>query len=178
MCFLSKAPDEIGNKEVVGKDGRIGRGGSGGACAEVGRRFGASLSDANEQFHDHDEDPNDVEAAGIQLPRKNETNIPSENRRQNFELPPTKYLKVDEYYQDLGITCAISAFGVEIFALCRNDDSKVDKGEIYFGIPLLRLLSDRSGGCGPLLVTFDAHIDSDPNDILLNEVISRCPWKR
>ena len=178
MCFLSKAPDEIGHKEVIGQNGRIGRGGSGGACAEVGRRFGASLSDANEQFHDHDEDPNDVEAAGIQLPRKNETNIPSENRRQNFELPPTKYLKVDEYYQDLGITCAISAFGVEIFALCRNDDSKVDKGEIYFGIPLLRLLSDRSGGCGPLLVTFDAHIDSDPNDILLNEVISRCPWKR
>ena len=179
MCFLSKAPYEIGNKTIFGKNGRIGRGGVGGACAELGRRFGTIVNDLDEVSYDqNDEGLHDVEAGGINLPQKNERKAPSENRNNDFELPPTKCINVDEYYQDLGITCAISAFGVEVFALFRNHDCKVENGEHYFGIPLLRLLSDRSGGCGPLLVALDTHIASDPSDILLNEVISRCPWKR
>jgi hypothetical protein len=101
-----------------------------------------------------------------------------QNGNRSIELPPTKFLNVDEYYQDLGITCAIGAFGVELFALLRTDDCVDENAEKYFGIPLLRLLSDRSGGSGPLLISLDAQIGPDSDDVLLNEVIARCPWKR
>jgi len=178
MCFLSKAPEEIGNEPVFGKNGRPGRGGFGGACAEVGRRFGSVTNDTDEVSDYPENDIDDVEAGGIKSGQVNGSSISMQNGSKSFELPPTKFMHVDEYYQDLGITCAISAFGVEVFALSRTDDCVDENAEKYFGMPLLRLLSDRSGGCGPLLITLDAQIGPDCDDLLSNEVIARCPWKR
>ena len=178
MCFLSKAPEEIGNEPIFGKNGRPGRGGFGGACAEVGRRFGSVTNDTDQVSDCPENDIDDVEAGGIKSGQVNGSSTSMQNGSRSFELPPTKFLNVDEYYQDLGITCAIGAFGVELFALLRTDDCVDENAEKYFGIPLLRLLSDRSGGSGPLLISLDAQIGPDSDDVLLNEVIARCPWKR
>jgi len=81
------------------------------------------------------------------------------------------------------MACAISAFGVELFALLHEDkdDDSSKTGESFIGMPFLRLLSDRSGGCGPLISKLPKHGEQNiniNNDVLMNEILARSPWHR
>ena len=180
MCFLSGAPDEIGEVVVDDRNGRIGTGGFGGSCAEVGKRFGATGKNEVPAGSKQNGDLEDIEAGGASPAVNGKGSHPDVLAGAADVLPQTKYVGVDVYYQDLGVACAISAFGVEIFALLTNDSDDA-KEEAYIGIPLLRLLADRSGGCGPLITTLPSygtnHVDT-ANDILMNEILARSPWGR
>jgi len=186
MCFLAGPPAEIGGgspppsstRIMMGENtnGRMGTGGFGGTCAEMGRRFGGGgdrrSMPRREDIVDDPEDPESRNrAVNSTLPIK------------DYTLPDTAYEKVDDYFQELGIECAHAALGVEIFALLQEegDDESVQE-EVYFGFPLLRLLSDRSGGCGPLLVPIMLEKGvwnrDNSQDIFVKELVARSPWHR
>ncbi len=188
MCFLSKAPDEIGDIIIGNRNGRIGNGGFGGSCAEIGKRFTSSVDRGflmQSDVHLHHSD--DIESGAASGPTSN-TNQSSVKEPCSVltddMLPQTKYLGVAEYYHQLGMASAVSAFGVEIFALVHEDDDEIgaSTGEPFIGIPFLRLLSDRSGGCGPLISKLSRHEKKSDGigseDTFMNEVLSRCPWRR
>ena len=167
MCFLASPPAEIGPSQPGRKkNGQIGMGGFGGTCAIVGKRFGGNSSIQTQQQNEYD-DPESVIVDAYTKDTKKDEHI----------LPCTAYTKVDDYFQDLGIQCATAAFGVEIFGLIDEVEEQV-KG-VYFGFSLLRLLSDRSGGCGPLLVPLQKELKYNKNnDILVKELVARSPWNR
>uniref|UniRef100_A0A7S3V825 Uncharacterized protein n=1 Tax=Chaetoceros debilis TaxID=122233 RepID=A0A7S3V825_9STRA len=201
MCFLSGPPDEIGVPTIrkslkaesqAEQNGRIGAGGYGGSCAELGKRFesmkyggsggGGSYLSGNDEPADGD---GDVEF-GKGLPRKDISGKGSAEKpsHQDGKIAKTKYLNVTALYEDIGKYSARGAFSTEIFALLpklENDESDTEHlPEQYVGIPFLRLLSDRSGGAGPLVLTYPLgpSTSDDEDDILANEVISRSPLNR
>jgi hypothetical protein len=190
MCFLSKAPDEIGDITLGDRNGRIGNGGFGGSCAEVGKRFReAGDNRTSTDGGDHAHNPDDIESGAVNKPAMDAkessrgTSAHEPTASSDDELPQTKYLGIDEYYHDLGMACAISAFGVELFALLHEDkdDDSSKTGESFIGMPFLRLLSDRSGGCGPLISKLPKHGEQNiniNNDVLMNEILARSPWHR
>lgn len=183
FIFLSQAPQEIGNFKVSGLNGRVGMGGFGGSCAEAGKRFSTYCYE-EPIAEEENVTVEDIESGQNSTNKNKQTGVLQNIKdRQRKNLPETKYLQVDEYYQDIGTASAMGAFGIEIFALLRVDECSLESCEPYFGIPLLRLLSDRSGGCGPLLSTYPQwptgnDEDNQQNDVILNEVIARSPWKR
>jgi hypothetical protein len=79
------------------------------------------------------------------------------------------------------MACAINAFGVEVFALVSEDfDDDSKPGESFLGMPYLRVLSDRSGGCGPLIskLPADSHLNDISDEVFLSEILARSPWQR
>lgn len=204
MCFLSKAPDEIGDVVIKGRNGTLGTGGFGGSCAELGKRF-ANNGDNNEvglvsnpKGLDETDPLLDIESGSLEKKSTNgkgnsgigDKATANGNATKSFTTPTTlseddlallqtKYLGVGDYYQDLGKACAMSAFGVEIFALTDSYNDSEKKGESFIGIPFLRLLSDRSGGCGPLISSLPQNGERDSEIYtLMNELIARSPWYR
>jgi hypothetical protein len=165
MCFLADAPHEIGPLELD-RRGNIGLGGFGGSCAVPGKRFQQNLDEINTS-QNQVANENDIEA-GVRGEISSNANT-----FNNDQLPPTLYKDVEEFYSFLGTSCGYNAFSVELFALSNHENTKGK--EKYFGIPLLRLLSDRSGGCGPLIVMYNTDLESD---LLTKELISRSPWSR
>ena len=101
-------------------------------------------------------------------------------------IPQTAYLDVDDYYQNLGIQCAQFALSIEVFGLV--DEKEEENTSTYFGFPYLRLLSDRSGGNGPIILSLshDEHDEKsnsrkhepENKDIFLKEVLSRSTLTR
>jgi len=194
MCFLAGPPNEIGSGP---SGGRIGTGGFGGSCAELGKRFSSnqdastSATGSYEDFHD------DIEAGNANVNSKTERNKrkpktgKKKGQKQNASMgderiPLTAFFNVDDYYQRLGIQCAQQALSVEIFGLV---DEGQEGGEgAYLGFPYLRLLSDRSGGSGPLLISLSnlkneqGHYESNQqgfdDSILVKEVIARSTLTR
>lgn len=173
MCFLTKAPVEIGNISLPGRNGKVGRGGFGGACAEVGKRYKTHPVTYSKDVHT---DLDDIEAGGA---NRASLDIEKTTSEINIDetLPEVRYERVDEYYQDIGINGTISAFSVEIFGFVKEDvfhDS--DYQETYFGFPLLKNMSERSGGCGPLMVNLAS--SDEGKTTFVNELKARCPWTR
>lgn len=186
FCFLSQAPHEVGNSKLSDTNGRAGLGGFGGGCAEIGKRFSVNVQEKM-VMEDQGQISQDIEMGGAETRAKSTLGVSRKSKRnETMGLPPeTRYLQVDEYYQDIGIASAMSAFAIEIFALLQfeEDGDLLEANEPYIGIPFLRLLSDRSGGCGPILSILpklsENQKDKDhPNDLMLHEVIARSPWKR
>lgn len=167
MVFLPQAPGEIVQSEgggdlIVENGGSIGQGGFGGACAQVGKRFQSSFKGC---------------------PEEEEHQINSEFLDYFF----VEKAHVAEYFVNIGDRAAGLAFGIEIFALDEQTDSNEEDITVSksFGIPLLAILSKRSGGCGPLMTSFSS-LDQDENGLgeggtfagLCKEVLARCPWGR
>lgn len=169
MCFLADTPIEIGPIEL-NRGGKIGLGGFGGSCAVQGKRFHQKVHDLNPS-QNQGVNEKDIEA-GVVREMSNGTSTSSNSSSwKDDQLPSTLYKDVDEFYSFLGTSCGYDAFSVELFGLTKEENTE-DK-EQYFGMPLLRLLSDRSGGCGPLIVMYN----TDLNDsLLMKELIARSPW--
>jgi hypothetical protein len=188
FCFLSQAPHEVGNSNLSVSNGRAGLGGFGGSCAEVGKRFNINAQEQNMVDDGGQECSKDIEMGAAVEPKSKSISEVSRKRTRNrthdgLGLPETRYLQVDEYYQDIGIASAMSAFAIEIFAFLRSDRDLSEADETYIGIPVLRLLGDRSGGCGPLLsvlpnLSENHDFEQNHDDLMLREVIARSPWKR
>jgi len=212
LCFLAGPPHEIGFLQPSQPQGRTGMGGFGGTCAEIGKRFGNTnhnVTMSHESNEKHLDNDDDIEAGGV-----HNNNTPKMNRngktgtanieegsgsssktnknhktRMNDEMnfqATTAFKNVDEYYQHLGIQCAYDAFSIEIFGLIdESSSSRDDISGLFIGIPYLRLLSDRSGGSGPLLITLsnrrkctNNNNDANEEKLLVREVISRCTLTR
>ena len=192
MCFLSGTPTEIPMHSSTNFTGTIGTGGFGGSCAEIGRRFavedaGIENEASESAFETQDSDFIDPEAG--QAERDVELNgDPDAHQRRDFGRSGLR--NADLYFNGLGVRCAEAALGVELFVL-GNFESESERP--YIGLPILRLLSDRSGACGPLLVGIGAYdeyaseVDSSncvesssggTVGALLREVPARCPWGR
>jgi hypothetical protein len=90
-------------------------------------------------------------------------------------LPPAASVvgggTVEAYYNELGIRCAEAAMGVEVFVVLDEQPQQ------YVGVPVLRLLSDRSGGGGPLLLDPSIELHSYWES-MQREILARCPWTR
>lgn len=187
MCFLAGPPNEIGSVVSHRPFGRIGTGGFGGSCAEIGRRFSANkdvdkknststISSNPEEFED------DIEAGNMNSKKSNGRSKRKSDKNKNpsdMEIPHMAFLNVDQYYQSLGIQCAHQALSVEVFGIVSEEEG------IYLGFPYLRLLSDRSGGSGPLLISLsnNEQVYRDYNncfedDVLTKEVIARSTLTR
>lgn len=173
ICFLAGPPKEIGTSRNYNV-GQIGSGGFGGSCAEVGKRYSqskfgpSSSNDVNEGTAD------DIELGGGSHHVKEEKSSSSTTVVEEC-LPQVAYSNVDDYYQDLGVDCSYYAHSVEIFGLV--NESSMDDGKqhsCYLGFNYLRLLNDRSGGNGPIVVS----LSQASNDILEREVLSRSTLKR
>lgn len=208
LCFLAGPPKEIGFiSDNFANCGQIGGGGFGGSCAEIGKRFHFDIDqcDKNEEEHTKDKDDNadddhddiDIERGqhNIHMPksytsRKNERG--SNDGGSTRKIPCTAMAHVDDYYQSLGIQCAQFATSVEIFGFI--DEDKYSSCTMpYLGMPYTRLLSDRSGGNGPLIFPMTSSLantlveedDCDTgfefescNDVLTKEVLSRSTLTR
>ena len=178
MVFLPQAPMEIG-EVVVENGGHVGTGGFGGACSRVGQRFSSATDEHNESNTYHNK---------AQLIEEEEEEIM--NEFINYFLREKS--DVADWYCEIGAKAASLAMGIEIFGIQSIENSFNSKS---FGFPLLRLLSDRSGGCGPLLICLqesdmdvskdfleDSHSylngDGGTMAALLKEVQARCPWER
>ena len=207
MCFLVEPPVEIGTLSIhanYGRKGRTGTGGFGGTCAEMGKRFdideehNPAPTPHEEQREDDVNDP-ELRRAGNTAHINNHHIL----QKQDYNLPSTAYEKVDAYFHKLGIDCADAALGVDIFAMLKEPEQllhklhfqelgincadaailKQSKGpvqEVYFGFPLMRLLSDRSGRCGPLLVPIveEGHDHDRTSDVFVKEIIAHSLWYR
>jgi len=192
MCFLSGAPTEIPTHSSTNFTGTIGTGGFGGCCAEIGRRFAVesagSENEASESaFETQDTDFIDPETGLAE--RDVELNgDPDTHQRRDFGRSGLR--NADLYFNGLGVRCAEAALGVELFVL-GNFESESERS--YIGLPILRLLSDRSGASGPLLVGVGAYAECSSEvdssncvessiggtvGALLREVSARCPWGR
>lgn len=179
MCFLAGPPHEIGS--FPNSSGRIGTGGFGGTCSEIGKRFDSSTwkdsDDTYGKIYDNKGDENDIEA-GNDAAFHGDGRSASESKSNVDDTPHTPYSNLDTYYQNLGIECAHAAISVEIFGLIDQDDNNRDRS--YLGLPYLRLLSDRSGGNGPLILPLEyrEHNMSDSSEILLKEFLGRAAIMR
>lgn len=186
FCFLSQAPYEVGNFNISDLNGRAGLGGFGGSCAEIGKRFSADIHENMEnRMSEKVQTGKDIEMGGVETQSKSMQGVSRKSKRHTTNgLPETRYLQVDEYYQDIGVASAMGAFAIEIFTFLQSDQDLSEDDELYIGIPILRLLSDRSGGCGPLLSILPKLSDNNiygshqNDDVILHEVIARSPWKR
>ncbi len=186
MCFLSRAPDEIGDIILSDRNGRVGNGGFGGSCAEIGKRFKRMDSNSSVADYIDVEDPDDIESGDTEklIDVKESSHKGSKHaskEESTYDLPQIKYLGLEEYYHELGMACAINAFGVEVFALVSEDfDDDSKPGESFLGMPYLRVLSDRSGGCGPLIskLPADNHLNDISDEVFLSEILARSPWQR
>lgn len=205
MCFLSGAPSEV-NSQIAGMDsaGTIGTGGFGGSCAEIGRRFATrNVTSSDEYQADQNEDYQtsenefDPEAGRTNLTNGIQLNLNSDLAKnlakddaQRQRKKHTTMCDTGFYFNGIGIRCAEAALGVEAFVLS-NPGSPNQETNPGFGISYIRLLSDRSGGCGPLLVdigNFNTFSSSEQGRWdnsaggtvggLLREVAARCPWGR
>ena len=163
MCFLAGPPKEIGTKF---SSGQIGSGGFGGSCAEIGKRYGP-LEGPTNNFQNIVYGGDDVEVGRSQFQKEKTSPFATDS------LPQTAYSNVHEYYQDLGIDCSYYAHSVEIFGLVNQTD---DENGIHLGFNYLRLLNDRSGGNGPIVVSLSG--DNAHDDILEKEVLSRSTLTR
>ncbi len=187
MLFLSDAPDEVGKVSMDDQyaGGRIGMGGHGGTCAEIGKRFETVAQNSRSHFSNDTQE--DIEYGGQSGDISGEdvakeTNT-SGNSIQAEQIPQTKYKYIAEYYQEIGKRSALASFAVEVFCLQYEDEEdnikKTNKG--FIGVPLLRLLSDRSGGSGPIIVAYstrEERTEENRVDILMREMDARSPWKR
>jgi len=171
MCFLADAPLEIGSTEL-NRSGCIGLGGFGGSCTVPGKRFHQKLHDMNVS-QNQGADEEDIEVGVTRKMFNGNRTASNDNPCKDDQVPSTLYKDVDEFYHFLGTSCGYNAFSVELFALAKEENTQ-DK-EKYFGIPYLRLLCDRSGGCGPLVVTYNTDLGGD---LLTRELIARSPWSR
>ena len=199
MCFLSGAPSEI-DSQIMDSAGTIGTGGFGGSCAEIGRRFATGSAVRDEYQADQNKDYEagndefDPEAGRLNLTNGIQLNLHSDLTKkstngdaQRRQRKKSKTMRdAGFYYNGVGIRCAEAALGVEVFALLSKQGASSG-----FGIAHLRLLSDRSGGSGPLLVdigNFNTFSLSEQggwdNSVggtvrgLLREVAARSPWGR
>ena len=231
MCFLSGPTAEFaaGTSSSGGGDrcygtGVIGAGGFGGTCAEVGLRYGYIGGEGGvgepqrERGRARSADAFDPES-GLVFDQAGEggTGVDgAEDDRKNrsggggaddgtFAVDPPARPDTAAYLQSVGIRCAESALGVEIFFLLNDAaggglvSSRGGGGRSpRLGLSFLRLLSDRSGGNGPLLVDLSAGGDDRREEepeigvrdggsedwvggtvpSLIREVKYRCPWGR
>jgi len=183
MVFLPQAPLEIG--DVVVENGTfVGTGGFGGSCARVGRRYAANIEREHSQYLDGSQNGNGVESdTKVEEIEKEEDQINAEFIDYFF----TEKKDIADWYVDLGSRAANLAMGIEIFAIQEEENFLKTKS---FGFPLLKLLSDKSGGCGPLLLclkgesnVYDRDVlesfgDNGTTATLFREVQARCPWER
>lgn len=110
----------------------------------------------------------------------------------------TMALDPDDLFVKIGRRCALAALGVDLFVLVpqENDSKNDDEQHIpWYGLPLLRPLSDCSGAPGPLMFgTANADNDDDNDDkedeekvaehtsrdnkaLLFENLIARTPWQ-
>lgn len=182
MLFLPQAPEEIGDV-VVEDGGYAGTGGFGGSCAKVGRRYGANREKEQTQYFDKTQNDRISHEKSISELEKEEGQINAEF--MDYFLTEKK--GIADWYVDLGTRAASLAMGIEIFAIQEEENNLETKS---FGFPLLKILSDKSGGCGPILLCINGENAVYNNDdlesfgdsgtvaTLFREVRARCPWER
>ena len=102
-------------------------------------------------------------------------------------------LEPDDLFVNIGSQCAKAALGVDLIVLVPEEDEGVSGSQKipWFGLPLLRPLSDASGAPGPLMFgtgnigSFeesdeDAEVDNKYNEKferLFENVLARTPWQ-
>ena len=206
MCFLSGPTLEVGS-QMDNSSGSFGTGGFGGSCAVIGRRFARAdaavpyQTDSNDKQQAGDDDF-DPEAGRTNVTNGIQLNLNSDLAKKSTgdaapkpEHSSATLRDAGIYFNGVGIRCAEAALGVEVFALSNHEPSwSKQRASSAFGLSHLRLLSDRSGGCGPLLVDIGNYNDFSSSiscerdgwdnsaggtvGVLLREVSARCPWGR
>jgi len=180
--------------------GEVGRGGFGGSCAAVGNDLAGSMKFSNTVNNAHashakierNEDNCDIEG-GNQSNILNSIEGDSRGKIDEWALAGgvegdnDEIVSLSKYLNGLGVKGATLAIAVEIFCLT----SKRGDQTYSFNLPILRHVSERSGGCGPIIVDTTGFNDNvslsaeslDANDggtvpALIKEVRARCPWYR
>ena len=166
VCFLAGPPKEIGTTRF--DKGRVGSGGFGGYCSELGKRF----LESSDQYSRARSDLNEAAVDDIEMCSPSSQRDGPQIYNADDEIPPTAYSNLDEYYQNLGLDCAYYAHSVELFGLV--DESLNGEGT-HLGFPYLRLLSDRSGGSGPIVISLS---QGTQETILDKEILARSTLTR
>lgn len=180
--------------------GEVGRGGFGGSCAAIGndvvdsRRFCTSINNSHVSHAKLKKiDDCDIEGGNNS---NHLTSTGGDNQRKIDEWALAGGMKGDEddilslskYFSDLGVKGATLAIAVEI--LCVTSKRRGDQ-TYSFNLPILRHISERSGGCGPVIIDTTGFDDKDSLisvsrstkdggtvPALIKEVCARCPWHR
>uniref|UniRef100_A0A7S1YB12 Uncharacterized protein n=1 Tax=Grammatophora oceanica TaxID=210454 RepID=A0A7S1YB12_9STRA len=79
-------------------------------------------------------------------------------------------IDIVEYFEDLGCQAGEAALGVDVFVIVEAHDMLREKN-VPYGLPFLKLLAERSGSAGPVLLR------TDRMDQLTQEMMCRVPWK-
>jgi hypothetical protein len=105
---------------------------------------------------------------GTDIPESEPTDMTPTNLRQEASMTQEPYMDPTNLYAQLGTKCGLAALGVDILVVA--DDAESYPTLPWFGIPLLRNLSEKSGAPGPILCS------SDDIDRLQQQVSVRTPW--
>jgi hypothetical protein len=127
------------------------QGGAAGACFVDDDRL-KWKSTQPQQDVDNDVDPTDMTATNL----------------KDYAKP----LEPEEVFEKIGKKCARAALGVDLMVLVPESNELSRSTIPWYGLPLLRVLSDTSGAPGPLM-----HATARDNDRFMDNVLSRTPWQ-
>ena len=105
---------------------------------------------------------------GTDIPESEPTDMTPTNLRQEASMTQEPSMDPTKLYSELGTKCGLAALGVDVLVVA--DDADNNSNLPWFGIPLLRNLSEKSGAPGPMLCS------PDDIDILQQQVSVRTPW--
>ena len=87
-----------------------------------------------------------------------------------------KPMKPEDYFQDIGLMCAGGAMGVDVIVVVPEEEDDEDAARLkiqpWYGVPLLRVLTDTTGARGPLI------LGTRNTSVLKEQVLARTPWQR
>jgi hypothetical protein len=175
LCLLGNPPMEIvpsSSESSMAKTDQppFYQGGVAGACfvADNENRWSIDPMRVHGEQDTDDTDPTDLTAQNL----------------KDYGMP----LEPEDMFQTIGKRCANAALGVDVIVLVPEVEptgvpSKSDKTNIpWYGLPLLRVLSDTSGAPGPLMFGTAHDLDSDTTlspsmDTLHDNIMARTPWQ-
>jgi hypothetical protein len=150
LCLLGNPPTEFETKPVIESQTHYFQGGVAGACS------------AEDKWE------------GTLIPADEPSDITPKNLKSY-----TEPLDPEDLFDVIGTKCANAALGVDLIVVVPENDDEEDVDEDlarlvirpWYGLPLLRVLSDRSGAPGPLMF--------GTNNIqgLQEQVLARTPWQ-
>ena len=90
----------------------------------------------------------------------------------------TAPLEPADYFAVIGTKCAKAALGVDLL-IVSSDSEYENMIRPWYGVPLLRALSDRSGAPGPILCSTltDTENENGINNTLQQQIQARRPWQ-
>jgi len=185
MCFLAGPPIELQPESAVSLKryrGKVGMGGFGGCCTQIGKRFSSETADEEEilgGYKAYYRNGNETRVDQSMIGDNINGDILTLNQKSELNNPLEYNTALDIYFDNLSTRCGRAALALEIFAI-------VDDGT-FAGLPFMRFLTEKTGGLGPLVISLSQHKCDSLNktnyntlaaSILCKEVFTRSPWVR